>query len=329
LKLALCVVGCGEFARTFAKAMAPLRSEVDLYFASREAQRAESYAREFDGIDAFGSYRAAAADPRVAAMYLCTPHHLHLEHSLIAARAGKHVLVEKPMARNLNEGREMLTQARRAGVTFMVAENYRYMSAVRSAKTLIGDGAIGNLRMIQLQEEAYFQPSGWRGNPEENGGGVLIDGGIHKVDMLIYLAGMPEQVFAASLPRALPGAGGEDGAVLMTRTPDGVVGIINHSWTAAQHPAPPWVSISGTEGQIHFEVGAPRLKLTNRSGEQTLRFENDYQGLVPMVREFRDSIREQREPITSGSAGIGALTVVLKAYESMSRGEAVPIGSII
>ena len=87
MKLALCVVGCGEFARTFAKAMEPLRSEVDLYFASRQAQRAESYAREFDGIDAFGSYRAAAADPRVAAMYLCTPHHLHLEHTLIAARA--------------------------------------------------------------------------------------------------------------------------------------------------------------------------------------------------------------------------------------------------
>ena len=326
MKLALCVVGCGEFARTFAKSMAPLRAEVELYFASRDARRAESYAQEFGGTDAFGSYTAAAADPRVAAMYLCTPHHLHLEHSLIAAGAGKHILVEKPMARNLAECREMLTQARRSSVTLMVAENYRYMAAVRSAKTLICDGAIGNLRMIQLQEEAYFQPSNWRDNPEENGGGVLIDGGIHKADILIYLAGMPEQVFAASLPRALPGVGGEDGAVLMTRTSEGVVGIINHSWTAAKHPSPPWVSITGTQGQIHFEVGAPRLKLTNRSGEQTLRFENDYQGLVPMVREFRDSIREQREPITSGSAGIGALTVVLKAYESMERGEAVAIG---
>ncbi|PKB73003.1 MAG: hypothetical protein BZY75_04070 [SAR202 cluster bacterium Io17-Chloro-G7] len=326
MKFALCVVGCGDFARTFAKAMAPLRSEIDLYFASRDAKRAESYAKEFDGVDAFGSYRTAAADPRVAAMYLCTPHHLHMEHSLIAARAGKHILVEKPMALNLLEGREMLTQARRAGVTFMVAENYRYMATVRSAKTLTCDGAIGDLRMIQLQEEAFFNPTSWRDNPEENGGGVLIDGGIHKVDMLIYLAGMPEQVFATALPRALPGVGGEDGAVVMTRSPDGVVGIINHSWTPSKHPNPPWVTISGAEGQIHFEIGAPRLKLTNRSGEQTLRYENDYHGLVPMVREFRDSIREQRQPITSGSAGIGALTVVLKAYESMDRGVAVPIG---
>ena len=233
---------------------------------------------------------------------------------------------QQPMARDLTESREMLTQARRSGVTLMVAENYRYMSAVRSAKTLICDGAIGKLRMIQLQEEAYFQPTGWRDNREENGGGVLIDGGIHKADMLIYLAGMPETVFAASLTKALPGAGGDVGAVVMTKTPDGVVGIINNSWTASKHPAPPWVSISGTEGQIYFELGAPRLKIINRSGEQTLRFENDYQGLVPMVREFRDSIQEHREPITSGAAGIGALTLVLKAYESMERGEAVPIG---
>ena len=103
MKLALCVVGCGEFAGIFAKAMAPLRSEVDLYFASREVQKAESYARRFDGLDAFGSYRSAAADPRIGAMYLCNPHHLHMEHSLIAAREGKHILVEKPMARNSSD----------------------------------------------------------------------------------------------------------------------------------------------------------------------------------------------------------------------------------
>ena len=126
--------------------------------------------------------------------------------------------------------------------------------------------------------------------------------------------------------RGEPGGGGEDGAVVMTRTPDGVVGIINHSWTAAKYPAPPWVSISGTEGQIYFELGAPRLKFANLGGEQILRFENDNQGLVPMVREFRDSILEHREPITSGAAGIGALVVVLKAYESMEQGQAVAIG---
>lgn len=325
MKLGLCVVGCGEFARTFARAMEPLRDEVDLFFASRDMQRAETYAQEFGGKGAFGTYRAAAADPRVHAMYLCTPHHLHLEHAIIAAKARKHILVEKPIARTLRESRDMVSQARKAGVSLMVAENYRFMPAVRGTKELIDSGAIGDLRLIQLQEEGHFRPSHWRGDRELNGGGVLIDGGIHKMDLLIYLSGMPEQVFASSLPRALPGAGGEDGAVVMTRSPEGVVGVINHSWTAVKNPAPPSITVSGTEGRIFFEIGSPWVRIDDGSSERTLRFDGDQSGLAPMVREFRDSIAEGREPLTSGAAGIGALAVVLKAYESIELGESVAL----
>ena len=325
MKLALCVIGCGEFAKTFARAMASLVDEIDLYFASRDLQRAKSYAQEFGGAGAFGSYQAAAADPRVSALYLCTPHHLHMEHALMAAQAGKHILLEKPIARSLQEGWEMVSQARQAGVTFMVAQNYRFMSAVRGAKELIQSGAVGNLRLIQLQEEAYFQPREWRQDRELNGGGVLIDGGIHKADMLIYLVGMPEQVFAAELPRALRDAGGEDGAVVMTRSADGVVGIINHSWVASRTPAHHLVTVSGTEGQIFFEVGQSWLKVSDGNGERTLTYKPDHNGLVPMVREFRDSIAENREPLTSGAAGIDALFVVLKAYESIETGVSVPL----
>ena len=74
----------------------------------------------------FGSYEEAAADPRVQAMYICTPHHLHWEQAVMAARAGKHVLVEKPIALTLEEANDIVAEAQRAGVTLMVAENYRY-----------------------------------------------------------------------------------------------------------------------------------------------------------------------------------------------------------
>ena len=305
--------------------MAPLRAEVDLHFASRDLDRAAEYAREFGGKGAFGSYPEAAAAPEVDAMYLCTPHHLHREHSLMAAEAGKHVLVEKPIARNLQEARDMVAQARRAGVTFMVAENYRFMLPVRAARKLIEDGAIGRVRSIQLQEEALFQPRDWRLDRGLNGGGVLIDGGIHKMDILVYLTGMPEQVFAAALPPALPGAGGEDGAVVMTRSAGGVVGVVNHSWSGASRLPPHWVAVTGTGGRIYFEVGAPWLTIDDGGGQRTLQFDEDPNGLAPMVREFRDSISEGREPLTSGEAGIRALSLVLKAYESMELGRSVPL----
>src|SRR2546427_7729598 len=108
MKLGLCVVGCGAFARTFAQAMQSARDEIEIFFASRDVERARAYAETFRGSGVFGSYEAAAADPRVEALYLCTPHHLHRAHVVLAAQAGKHILVEKPLARTLAEGRAMI-----------------------------------------------------------------------------------------------------------------------------------------------------------------------------------------------------------------------------
>jgi predicted dehydrogenase len=323
MKLGLCVVGCGAFARTFAQAMQSARDEIELFFASRDVERARAYAETFWGSGVFGSYEAAAADPRVEALYLCTPHHLHREHVAMAAQARKHILVEKPIARTLAEAQAMIALAQEAGVTLMVAENYRFMAAVRQCKALIDSGAVGDLRLVQLHEEAPFRPAQWRNCRDLNGGGVFIDGGIHKVDILLYLAGKPERLYAAPLPPGLPGLEAEDGVVVTTRSASGVVGLINHSWTNARQPPAPWVAVSGTRGRISFELGAPWLKLADSSTERVWQFADDYYGLVPMVQEFRASIREEREPEMSGAAGLEDLAVVLKVYESMETGVAV------
>src|SRR5437016_1589649 len=111
--------------------------------------------------------------------------------------------------------------------------------------------------MVQFQEEAPFRPTGWRNRRALNGGGVFIDGGIHKVDLLLYLAGMPARLYAVPLPPGLPGLEAEDGVVVTTRSAQGVVGLMTHAWTNARHPPAPWVAVSGTRGRIAFEVGAP------------------------------------------------------------------------
>lgn len=304
-----------------------LRGDIDLYFASRDLGRALEYSHQFNGMDAFGSYESAAADPRVDALYICTPHHLHLEHATLAARWGKHILVEKPIAGTLADARDIVAQAEMAGVNLMVAENYRFLTSVRKAKELVEGGRLGQLRLIQLQEEYPFEPSGWRNRAELNGGGVLIDGGIHKANVLAYLAGRPSQVYAM---RILPGqyAGqpeleAEDGIVVMTQSRQGVVGIINHSWSAGPVTARPWVSILGTQSTIYFELGRPWLKIIDGASEEIIDLADEYRGLVPMVQEFRRSILEAREPSMTGAEGIEDLALVLKAYESMELG--VPV----
>ena len=326
MKLGLCILGCGEFAGTFAQEMAPLGDEIDLYFASRDAAKAAAYNQRFHGSGSFGSYQAAAADPRVEALYLCTPHYLHLEHVALSARAGKHVLVEKPIARTVAEAEEIIQEARQARVNLMVAENYRFMAVVRHAKELIEAGAIGHPRLIQLQEEGPFRPAGWRNSRDLNGGGVFIDGGIHKVNILTFLAGRPLTVYATAPRRADPGLDAEDGLVVVTTSATGVVGVINHSSAKTQDPGPKWVSVLGTEGRLYFELSQSWLKLHDGRSERTLPCPGDRHGLVTMVREFRNSIRQGRQPEMSGREGLEDLEVVVKAYESMESGVALPLG---
>jgi len=323
--LGLCIVGCGSFARTFAQGIAPLRDRVNLFFASRDLSRAQEYSDEFSGAGAFGSYETAAAAPQVDAMYLCTPHYLHLEHVRLAAGAGKHILVEKPIARTLVEGSQIIDAAEQSGVTLMVAENYRFMASVQECRRLVESGAIGDVRLIQLQEESPFRPDGWRNLQDLNGGGVLIDGGIHKIHFLRYLAGEPCSIYAAALPKALNDLEGEDGVVLIVRWDSGAVGLINHSWVASSQPSPPLVSVSGTKGQLTFAAGEAWLRVEIGDSAETKSMPPDNSGLTAMVQEFINSIREKREPATSGTEGLKDLALVLKTYESIDLGTQVPV----
>ena len=323
--LGLCIVGCGSFARTFAQGIAPLRDRVNLFFASRDLLRAQEYSDEFRGAGAFGSYETAAAAPQVDAMYLCTPHYLHLEHVRLAAGAGKHILVEKPIARTLVEGSQIIDAAQQSGVTLMVAENYRFMAPVQECRRLVESGAIGDVRLIQLQEESPFRPDGWRNLQDLNGGGVFIDGGIHKIHFLRYVAGEPCSIYAAALPKALNDLEGEDGVVLMVRWDSGAVGLINHSWVASSQPSPPLVSVSGTKGQLTFAAGEAWLHVEIGDSAETKSLPPDNSGLTAMVQEFINSIREKREPATSGTEGLKDLALVLKTYESIDLGTPVPV----
>ena len=324
------MAGCGHFAKTFVKAIRSFNGfgatdQVELYFASRDRGRARRYCRMFDGRDFFGSFEEAAADPRVQAMYFCTPHHLHMEHALLASRFSKHILVEKPIARTLEEGRRMVAAASDAGVKLMVAENFRYMPLVQKSKELIRNGAIGTVRFIQIQEESNYIFQGWRANREMVGGGVLIDGGIHSIDMLIELGGMPEEVYTSNLPPTFHELEGEDGIVLMARLKGGATGLINHAWGICRQSWELWVNVSGTRGRIYFQPKKPSLTLETDEGKVTYRFPEDIRGLGNMVREFSDSIMEDRPPLTSVEDGLKDLKVVLTAYESAARRTPIPV----
>ena len=325
MKLGLCVTGCGSFAKTFVNSIQPLLPQINLYFASRDMAKAQTYSQMFYGAGAFGSYAEAAGDDRVEAMYLCTPHYLHLEHAALAASAGKHILIEKPIATTMAEGEQVIAIAEEAGVTLMVAENYRFMPAVRLCKELVDQGALGRIRVIQLHEETPYQLGEWRKDRRLSGGGVFLDAGIHKVHFLRYLAGEPEHIYALIPAQTEEGLRVEDGLVFVARWAEGQVGLIHHSWTPSNRPSPHWVSLSGSEGRIYFEIGESQLLLEQGDHSRTFDLAEPLDGLLPMVQEFINSIREGRAPEVPGSEGLHDLEVVLKAYESVEKGISLPL----
>src|SRR6185503_17322867 len=119
-------------------------------FASRDLSRARAYAKEFRGIAAYGSYAEALADGRALATVVCTPHDRHVADALAAFDAGCHVMVEKPIARSLEEANRIIAAAARAGRVLMVGENFHFMPAFRHVRALLDAGTLGELREIHL-----------------------------------------------------------------------------------------------------------------------------------------------------------------------------------
>jgi len=124
------------------------RSEL-VAVASREADRAAEYARQWDIPQAFGSYESMLADPSINAIYVSLPNHLHVEWTIKAARAGKHVLCEKPMALDPSDVDRVAEAAKTAGVVVSEAFMYRHHAQTHQILTLLDEGAVGELRLVR------------------------------------------------------------------------------------------------------------------------------------------------------------------------------------
>lgn len=324
MALGLCIVGCGKYAYTVSRAIQGMDG-LDLFYASRNQDRARYYCDRFRGKGFFGSYEDAAEDPRVEAMYFATPHNLHKDHALLAASRSKHILMEKPIARTLEEAEAMNAAARQGRVKLMVAENARFIPSVRKCKELLASGDIGKARLIQAQSEEDHLADDWRNNLEMNGGGVLIDGGIHVVDHLVNLVGMPSQVYARTLPRVSPEMEGEDGIAMAVEFQDGAIGFINFSVGNTVSPRKAEIVVTGSLGKISADILRGKVILEDATGVTEFQFDAEDMGWRDMFTEFADCIQEDREPIFSGEDGTRDLRVVLAAYESVVRGTPIDL----
>jgi len=321
--MALVVLGCGWIARRHAAAAR--RLGLPLIFASRDAGRARAYAREFAGVAAYGDYAEALRDPRARGALVCTPHDRHLDDVLAALAAGRHVLVEKPLARTLAEADRMLEAAARAGRVLMTAENFHFMPAFRWVRAALDAGRLGDPREVHLVARGWRQHAGWRLTPGA-GGGALIDGGIHYVHVLRWWGGEVRRVFALRPPQTVADMAGEDAVDLLAECAGGVIGFLANSLGAPGLPRFQWSSVTGTRATC-FVDNRGRVALVRGADGLRLRlFRRDTRGHEAMLRAFDDAMTTGRATEMDGAEGRRDLAVVLAAYRSIAEGEAVTPG---
>jgi UDP-N-acetyl-2-amino-2-deoxyglucuronate dehydrogenase len=320
---ALAIVGCGWIARRHAAAARALG--MPLVFASRDRGRARAYARRYRGVAAYDDYAEALRDPRVAGAVVCTPHDRHLPDVLAALAAGRHALVEKPIARTLAEADEMIAAAARAGRVLMVAEQFHFMPAFRYVRALLDAGALGALREVALAARGFRRPSGWRLGGAAMGGGVLIDGGIHYVHLLRWWGGGVRRVFALRPPPTHAGMEGEDAVALVARLGGEAVGLLSNSLGSPGIPRFQWSTVAGARAAA-FADNRGRLVLVRGAGRTRVRiFGRDTRGYEAMLNAFREAMGRGAAPEMDGAAGRADLAVVLAAYRSIAEARPVDL----
>jgi predicted dehydrogenase len=215
--------------------------------ASRSLGRAQAFAAAH-GIDrAYGAYEQLVADPAVEAVYIAAPHTEHLRLALLAIAAGKHVLIEKPMALHAAQARELAAAARAAGVFAMEAMWSRFLPQTSIVDQLLADGVLGQIATVTADFSAKFDydPAGRWFNPEL-GGGALLDIGVYPIWFSHFVLGTPTAVTARG---SLAPTGVDAQSALVLDYPDDAQAVVTMSMWAT---APQAASIIGTDARIEL-----------------------------------------------------------------------------
>ncbi len=278
------------------------------------------------------------ARPEVDVVVICTPSGLHPDQAVAAARAGKHVITEKPMAVTLEGADQMIRACREAGVTLSVIFQYRFnRDALRLKRAveagLFGRPVLGNAFVHWHRTQAYYgERGGWRGTWALDGGGALMNQSIHAVDLLQWILGPVESIcgYAETLAHDIEA---EDTASAALRFASGALGTIQGT-TSAHRDSPLRIEIRGTEGSATLE--GPRLTVWQPGREEEILSARDReslpesQGDEPLgaahrrqLKEIFAALREGREPPIPGEEARKAVEIILGIYHSAASAERV------
>lgn len=299
-----------------------------------------AYCKQQHGMKhAFSKWQDPIACDELDAVAVCLPTGLHAEVSVAALKAGKHVLCEKPMARNANEAQSMVDAAKQSGKTLMISYNQRFGPDIQYLKKYVDEGHLGNI---------YFVRTGWRRpmgmfpgpvcvratgeysrnwfNEKDKGGGVCMDLGSHVVDLAMYLLGFPKVksvtgcAYTEFLPEILKHHGvtadADDHSVGFIKFENGASMQFEASFGSHIEQEKIFQALYGDTGGVHREIGAPVKLFSSSAGAYTtITPRIEHQAVTPMSH-FVDCVLDGKTPIVTPEQGLAVTQILDGIYRS-------------
>lgn len=330
------IIGCGVIAEFHATAIERIPGAVLVGVCSGSRQSAERFTatrpvRIFDSLDEL------FASSEVDAVCICTPSGQHTEQAVAAMRAGKHVVVEKPMSLSLVDADRIIDTARETGVKVCVISQFRFSAAVQEVRRALDAGAFGkvvsgSLQMKYFRSHEYYASGKWRGTWALDGGGCLMNQGIHGVDVFRYLMG-PVSALTALTRTQTRHIEVEDSAVAILEFQNGALGTLEGSTTCCPG-YPRRIEICGDAGSIVLEEDSimrwdlpipcklpvgKEAKNVAASDPKAINVE----GHVRQIHNLVDAVLGGAPLIADAATGRPPLEIILAVYESSRTGKTV------
>lgn len=330
------LIGCGMIANIHAQAINAIPDAKLIGVFDENRQYGEKFAAE-KNIKAFESVHQLYAEESIDIICICTPSGLHANLTVDALLAGKHVIVEKPMALNLADCDRIIEAEKKSGKICAVVSQLRFSEVTEKVKNAIFADNLGKIVEIGLhmryhRSREYYGNSSWRGTWKMDGGGALMNQGVHGVDLLISFFGLPKSVFAfcRTLHHDIEV---EDTVTAVLEYEDGPIGVLEAT-TSVCPGYPRQFGIYGTKGSIVLEEN--RIKKWDVADKP---FEEDedteykggfqdpadisYEGHQKEFEDVIDAIKTGRKPMVDTAEGRKSIELITAIYRSSETGEKI------
>ena len=341
------IIGCGNIGPIHARSLADVHEAKLVAVSDINEAAAQALASEY-GAEAYTDYQEMIAREDIQAVCLCVPSGLRAEMAEVCAAAGKHILSEKPLEISSERIDRIITATEKAGVTLGCIFQSRFAAGPQAVHEAIKAGRFGKLVLGDAyikwyRSDEYYKSGEWRGTRKLDGGGALMNQGVHQIDLLLWFMGKAKTVYAETALLGHEGLEVEDLACAVIEFESGARGVIEGS-TAIWPGHPARVEVHGTHGSAVIEEGEVRFwqfqeeRAEDAGIQAALNKESElgsgagdplaalkYEGHRRQIEDFAQALLEGRKPRIDGSEGRRAVALIEAIYRSAESGSRVEV----